>query len=134
MYLSKIVTIHKGGSFTDYNNFRPISLVSIFSKFFDTVLLNKQFQDHLISNKFLTPNQFEYQAIRSTTLVALLNTINTEQEGGKYVGATFCDLQKAFDCVSQNFIKQTKNISIQRCKYSVITIVSIQQITVRFVK
>lgn len=105
--ISKVIPIHKGGSLTDNNNFRPISLVPIISKVFETVLKG-QITTHLENSNILYCNQFGFRSKKSTNdaVSLLINKIVDGQEQNKYVGVTFCDLQKAFDCVSHNILME----------------------------
>ena len=48
--VSKIIALHKGGSTQDSNNFRPISLLSVFDKMFEKIM-HKRLYDFLIHQK-----------------------------------------------------------------------------------
>lgn len=39
--ISKVLPIHKSGSKSDFNNYRPIAVISVFGKVFETVLYKK---------------------------------------------------------------------------------------------
>ena len=57
---AKVVPIHKNGSTKEINNYRPISLLSIFSKIMETIVavrLNNFLELHSI----IYPNQFGFQ-------------------------------------------------------------------------
>ena len=60
--------------------------------------------DHLERNNLLSDTQFRYNKKRSTDIAAILfvDSIRTNIDKGKLVGAIFIDLTKAFDTVSQS--------------------------------
>ena len=61
----KIVPIHKGGSTHDINNYRPISLLSIFDKIVEKLMHKRLYyflEDHII----LHQNQFGFRRNNST--------------------------------------------------------------------
>ena len=53
----KVIPIHKGGSTQEVNNYRPISLLSIFDKIIEK-LMHKKLYTFLESNNILFCNQF----------------------------------------------------------------------------
>src|SRR5678815_2006345 len=57
--------IPKKGSRSDPSNYRPITLTSIPSKIFET-LLNSHFLDHLESHSLLSDRQYGFRRSRST--------------------------------------------------------------------
>ena len=63
--LARIIPLHKKGPKTDINNYRPISLLNIFSKIFEKLM-----KAHLISfmkeNDILSKTQYGFQQGRST--------------------------------------------------------------------
>lgn len=102
--VTKVIPIHKGGSLNK-SNFRPISLVPIISKIFETCLKN-QITQHFENNKLFYRNQFGFRSKMTTNdaIIHLINRIVYGNEKRDYVGVTFCDLQKAFDCVSHQVL------------------------------
>ena len=63
----KVVPIHKGGSTQDINNYRPISLLSIFDKIMEKLMHKKLYyflEEHII----LYQNQFGFRRNNSTVL------------------------------------------------------------------
>lgn len=98
--VTKVIPIHKGGSFNN-NNFRPISLVPILSKIFETCL-KKQITQHFENNNLFYIKQYGFRTNLTTNdaITHLISKIVKGHEDREYVGVTFCDLKKAFDCVS----------------------------------
>ena len=56
----KVIPIHKGGSTQEVNNYRPISLLSIFDKIIEK-LMHKRLYTFLESNNILFCNQFGFR-------------------------------------------------------------------------
>ena len=55
--IAKVIPLHKGGCTLDLNNFRPISLLSIFHKIFEKIM-HKKLYNFLIIHDILFANQF----------------------------------------------------------------------------
>lgn len=102
---AKVTPIHKGGSVTDFGNFRPISLIPVLSKIIESVL-KKQIIKYLDENNLIYEHQYGFRMNKSTNdaIIHLINEINKGMENLNYVGLTLCDLQKAFDCVSHKIL------------------------------
>lgn len=67
-------------------------------------LIAKQIADFFESNNLFANRQYGFRAKRNTEM-AILELVTKISEGFDectYVGATFCDLSKAFDCVSHD--------------------------------
>ena len=62
--IAKVVPIHKGGSKSEVSNYRPISLLSSFSKIFEKAMYARLI-NFLNSNKTLTESQYGFRAGRS---------------------------------------------------------------------
>lgn len=105
--ISKIICLHKKGGRRLIESYRPISLLSVFSKIFEK-LLARRIVCFLEEHKLLSNFQHGFRKQRSTTtaLLQLLNTIFTELDNNKKVMALFLDLSKAFDCVSHEVLIQ----------------------------
>ena len=97
---ANVSSIHKKGSKTLPQNYRPVSLTSVVCKIMEGII-----RDHIIEhmkiNKMFSDKQFGFISGRSTTL-QLLNvlTIWSEilDEGGT-IETIYCDFMKAFDKV-----------------------------------
>ena len=68
--ISKVIPIHKNGDTSDLNNYRPISLLSIFNKIMEK-LMHKQLYDFLQEHNILFQNQFGFRKNNSTTFALL---------------------------------------------------------------
>ncbi len=82
-----------------------ITLVPVFSMVID-ILIGGQLIDHFESNNLFCKSQFGFRKGLSTyhALVALVDDILSCFEDKAFAAVTFCDLSKAFDCVSHKLI------------------------------
>jgi hypothetical protein len=86
-------------------NYRPISLLPVFSKIFEKVLYKRLYY-HLTLNNILVKEQLGYRCNSSTetAIYTLINNILSSLNNRIIVGGLFCDLQKAFDCVNYDIL------------------------------
>ena len=103
--VSKVIPIHKGESTEELNNYRPISLLSIFDKIFEK-LMHKRLYNFLNSQNILFKNQFGFRKNNSTTyaLIEITEKIKETIDKKKYGCGIFIDLRKAFDTVNHNIL------------------------------
>jgi hypothetical protein len=101
-----VVPLHNKGDRSDMANYRPISLLTMFSKVLDTAMYCRLNQ-HLRINNILVGEQYGFRKGLSTEYAAhsLTNSILTAWHNKLYVGGIFCDLTKALDCVDHNILK-----------------------------
>ena len=101
----KVIPIHKGGSTQDVNNYRPISLLSIFDKIIEK-LMHKRLYEFFENNNILFKNQFGFRKQNSTVhaLVQITEQIKESIEKGKFGCGIFIDLRKAFDTVNHDIL------------------------------
>jgi hypothetical protein len=105
--LAKVIPLHKSGNKDDINNFRPISLLSVFSKVLEK-LVKMQLSSYLSENNIITNLQFGFRSDKSIT-DALFNVAKTITESvgrNKRVIVAFLDLAKAFDSVDRSKLIQ----------------------------
>lgn len=98
--IARVIPIHKKGDWDSPGNFRPISILPVFSKVFESIL-RAQLCDYLESNGLLSTMQYGFRAGRSTVDAVsqvVTNVYECFQNRG-YAGVTLCDLSKAFDTV-----------------------------------
>ena len=96
--IAKIVPIFKSGLKTNIDNYRPISLLSTFSKILEKIIASR-LTIFLNNNDILSSWQFGFRAKHSTVhpMVHLMNFIADSSNRKKHSIAIFCDLKKAFD-------------------------------------
>ena len=82
---TKVVAIHKGGSTQELNNFRPISLLSIFDKIIEK-LMHKRVYEFLEDHNILYELQFGFRKKMSTghSLVEITEEIKESIDNGKF--------------------------------------------------
>lgn len=103
---SAVVTpIYKGGSATNATNYRPISVLSTFSKIFEKIIKNR-LTSFLRNNAILHQEQYGFEENSNTTAacLALTDFVTRSMDKGKYTACIFIDLQKAFDCVDHEIL------------------------------
>ena len=99
--ISKVTPIDKGGDTTDPTNFRPISILSIFTQIFEK-LVCKQLTNYIEKYEILSKLQFGFRNGTSTEHAIAEITENFKQsiDNNKYTCAIFLDFAKAFDTVN----------------------------------
>ena len=65
MKLAKVIPVFKTGSKLSVTNYRPISLLSVFSKIFEKIV-HQQLYDFLVKESVFYESQFGFQKGRST--------------------------------------------------------------------
>ena len=101
----KVIPIHKGGSTEDVNNYRPISLLSIFDKIIEK-LMHKRLYNFLLEHNILYQNQFGFRKNNSTVfaLAQITEMIKVSIGNRKFGCGIFVDLRKAFDTVNHEIL------------------------------
>ena len=103
--IAKVIPIFKSGDKSQMDNYRPISLLSSFSKIMEKVMAVRLL-DFLDSNNILSKWQFGFRAGHSTThpMVHFLNKISDSLNKKKHTLSIFCDLKKAFDTCDHDIL------------------------------
>ena len=88
-----------------FNNYRPISLLSVFSKNFERLMYNRVLNfinRHKLFNKF----QFGFRTNHSTfmALIILIENLVNALDNGKCAVGIFLDFHKAFDTVDHSIL------------------------------
>lgn len=97
---AKIVPVFKKGDKGLVSNYRPIAILSVLSKVIEKCF-EKRLTNYLTKFSILSASQFGFRAGYSTNLALLsfTDTIKHYIDSGKYAGAVFIDLTKAFDSI-----------------------------------
>ena len=103
--LARVTPIFKTGSKKDANNYRPISVISVFSRMLEKIV-HDQLIEYLVTNKLLTPNQSAFRKLYST-VTSLINGTDywyDNMDKKQLNLAIFLDLKKAFDTVDHRIL------------------------------
>ena len=107
----KIIPLHKKAELTESKNFRPVALLSIFSKVLERAVF-LQIIDYMENNELLHPSHHGFRRHHSTA-TALLEMYNVWLEAfdqDKLTAVVMLDLSAAFDVVDPEIL--LKKLSI----------------------
>jgi hypothetical protein len=102
---AEVRPLFKSGRNTELSNFRPISVLTSFSKLFERIIYKRLYQ-HLNYNNILVSEQFGFikDSSTSATTHKLLKEILDALNNNSLVGGIRCDIRKAFDCVNHDLL------------------------------
>ena len=88
--IAKVVPIFKAGNPNDMDNYRPISLLSTFSKILEKIMANR-LVEYMESNSVINMFQFGFRKAHNTThpMVHLLNKISVGLNEKKFLQLFF---------------------------------------------
>ena len=104
-FSSTITCVFKSGDSHLFENYRPISVLPIFSKFIEK-LVTIRLYTHFLNCNILTPSQFGYREDLSTldAVNSIVDFLYGSFDRKKKVIGVFVDLSKAFDCLDRRKI------------------------------
>jgi hypothetical protein len=90
MKIAKVIPIFKSGDASDINNYRPISLLSTFSKILEKIVQSRLF-DYLETHNLITSQQFGFRPSHSTVhpMTLLLNKVTAALNDKKTLNNNF---------------------------------------------
>ena len=102
---AKVVPIYKDGTKTEVENYRPISLLTLFSKIYEK-LMHKRLVEFLEQNSTLYENQYGFRSGRSCehALLNAQNILNNSLNNNQISLLLLIDFSKAFDMVDHKIL------------------------------
>lgn len=102
---AEIIPVFKKGDRHISDNYRPISILPSISKIFEK-LVCKQIQFYFENNKIFYSTQYGFRSGKNTTdaIAKLVESIVRALDESQRSSAVFCDLSRAFDCVSHDIL------------------------------
>ena len=102
---AKIVPILKSGDQTDPDNYRHISLLSIFNRIYEKIMHNKRLS-FVGKQNILSTAQYGFRKQHSTqhVIIDIVDKIYKNLDNKKFTCGIFIDLKIAFDTVDHNIL------------------------------
>lgn len=115
-----IIPLHKKDDPTVLNNYRPISLLSVFSKVFERGIKSRVVS-YLDRINFFSSSQFGFRCGKSTesALLKLTGELYLNLNASEIPAALFIDIAKAFDTVDHSLLlSKLFNVGFRGCIYN----------------
>ena len=103
--IAGIIPIYKSGVNNLFSNYRPISVLPVFSKVLEKAVYNR-LMNYIDINHILFSNQYGFRKNHSTSLalISLYDKISAAFDANKHTVGIFLDLSKAFDTVDHTIL------------------------------
>lgn len=103
--IAKVIPIYKSGDKNKINNYRPISVLAYFSKFFEKIMYNR-LMEYFIKENTISSEQFGFRRGRSTymAILEMQDKISDSLDKNEFAMGVFFDLSKAFDTVNHTIL------------------------------
>ena len=102
---ANVIPLYKSGNQMSVNNYRPVSVLPVFSKIYEKVVY-KRLYDYIVLHNILYDNQFGFREKHSSymALITLIDHLSEALERGEAVIGLFLDFSKAFDTVDHEIL------------------------------
>ena len=102
---ANVIPLFKAGNIMSVNNYRPVSMLPVFSKIFEKLMFNR-LSEYLKWKNVLCVNQFGFREKHSSymVLITLVDHLSEPLEKGDTVIGLFLNFSKAFDIVDHNIL------------------------------
>ena len=103
--LANVIPIHKKGSELCVENYRPISLLSVFNKLLEKLMFSR-LMSFINDNNILFNKQFGFRQQHSTiqAVLSIADKIQSSIDSSNFSCGIFLDLSKAFDTVNHKIL------------------------------
>ena len=97
---ARVVPLFKDQNPNLCSNYRPISILNVFSKIYEKVIKNRM-DEFIQKNNILTTSQFGFRKNYSTVhpILSLINTITDNMDKSLFSVVIYLDFKKAFDTI-----------------------------------
>lgn len=105
MRIAKVIPIYKNGERQAFSNYRPISLLPLFSKILEKVFANRV-ESFVDKHNLLSIHQYGFRTNCSTSVAVmkLVEDISTAMDNREDTIGIFIDLKKTFDTIDNNIL------------------------------
>jgi hypothetical protein len=107
MKIARVIPLFKSGDSLQISNYRPVSILPVFSKLLERLMYNRLL-NFINRHNILYKYQFGFRAKHSTNmaLIILVDKIASAIDKGEIVVGVFLDFRKAFDTVDHGILLQ----------------------------
>ena len=110
--IAEVILVFKTGDETKLTNYRPMSLLSCFSKILEKIVYHREIK-FLDKNSVFSPYQFGFRQGCSTVhaIIDIIANCNDNINQQLFSGIIFLDLSKAFDTVDHEILAYFRNLN-----------------------
>ena len=105
MKIARVIPLFKSGDYRHFQNYRPISVLPIFSKLLERIVYNRII-NYVDKFDIISDHQYGFRKNHSTSqaLLQLYNKISAAIDRKEFTVGIFLDLSKAFDTVNHDIL------------------------------